>query len=250
MAFQVEFVSPEASLYSGEGTQVIARTRGGGDIAFLTGHEPFVGSLQASEVRVTELDGTVQSFAVRSGFVSVTGDSVTVLSDEATPSGQLDLEQARADLAAAEAALAADEANAKSILDELVKQQPHKKRPSNAAFLQVAKGVLPAKKLTEIYKAYFKIPELPSKKRTKEQPSWSSLTDNQVEACDALFWSIRKDRPYFTSEVFIAAAQRSKLLPGLSKEADGGPLRAALAARHKFLYHGGGGQAKKAKSGD
>ena len=105
MAFQVEFVSPEASLYSGEGTQVIARTRGGGDIAFLTGHEPFVGSLQASEVRVTELDGTVQSFAVRSGFVSVTGDSVTVLSDEATPSGQLDLEQARADLAAAEAAL-------------------------------------------------------------------------------------------------------------------------------------------------
>ena len=145
---------------------------------------------------------------------------------------------------------AADEANAKSILDELVKQQPHKKRPSNAAFLQVAKGVLPAKKLTEIYKAYFKIPELPSKKRTKEQPSWSSLTDNQVEACDALFWSIRKDMPYFTSEVFIDAAQRSKLLPGLSKEADGGPLRAALAARHKFLYHGGGGQAKKAKSGD
>ena len=109
---------------------------------------------------------------------------------------------------------------------------------------------MPEKKLKEIYKAYFKLPELPSKKRTKEQPSWSSLTDNQVEACDALFWSIRKDRPYFTSEVFIDAAQRSKLLPGLSKEADGGPLRAALAARHEFLYHGGGGQAKKAKSGD
>ena len=142
---------------------------------------------------------------------------------------------------------AADEANAKSILDELVKQQPHKKRPSNAAFLQVAKGVLPEKKLKEIYKAFFKIPELPSKKRTKEQPSWSSLTDNQVEACDALFWSIRKDTPYFTSEVFIDAAQRSKLLPGLSKEADGGPLRAALAARHEFLYHGGGGAGKKSQ---
>ena len=90
----------------------LAVAAAGGLLAFLTGHEPFVGSLQASEVRVTELDGTVQSFAVRSGFVSVTGDSVTVLSDEATPSGQLDLEQARADLAAAEAALAADEANA------------------------------------------------------------------------------------------------------------------------------------------
>ena len=54
MPFQVEFVSPEAVLYSGEGTQVVARTRGGGDIAFLAGHEPFIGSLQPSEVRVTE----------------------------------------------------------------------------------------------------------------------------------------------------------------------------------------------------
>lgn len=108
MAFQVEFVSPEAALYSGEGTMVVARTRGGGEIAFLTGHEPFVGSLQASEVRVTESGGGIQSFAVRAGFVSVTGDKVTVLSDEATPSGDIDLESARADLAAAEAALAAN----------------------------------------------------------------------------------------------------------------------------------------------
>jgi len=112
MAFQVEFVSPEASLYSGESVQVVARTRGGGEIAFLTGHEPFVGSLQASEVRVTELDGTIRSFAVRSGFVSVTPDGVTVLSDEATPSSELDLEQARADLVDAEAAVAADATSA------------------------------------------------------------------------------------------------------------------------------------------
>lgn len=108
MAFQVEFVSPEASLYSGEGTQVVARTRGGGEIAFLTGHEPFVGSLQASEVRVTESNGGMQSFAVRAGFVSVTADKVTVLSDEAMPSGLIDLEAARADREAATAALAAN----------------------------------------------------------------------------------------------------------------------------------------------
>ena len=41
MAFTIEFVSPESILYSGEGTMVTARTRGGGDIAFLAGHEPF-----------------------------------------------------------------------------------------------------------------------------------------------------------------------------------------------------------------
>ncbi len=109
MAFAVEFVSPESSLYSGEATQVVARTRGGGEIAFLTGHEPFIGSLLASEVRVTESSGTVASFAVRSGFVSVTGTSVTVLSDEASLVSDIDLEEAKADLAEAEAALKTDE---------------------------------------------------------------------------------------------------------------------------------------------
>lgn len=108
MPFQVEFVSPEAVLYSGEGTQVVARTRGGGDIAFLAGHEPFIGSLQPSEVRVTEASGSVLSFAVRSGFVSVTGTEVTVLSDAATPASDIDVAVAQADKAAAEAALAAN----------------------------------------------------------------------------------------------------------------------------------------------
>ncbi len=108
MPFQVEFVSPEAVLYSGQGTQVVARTRGGGDIAFLAGHEPFIGSLQPSEVRVTEANGNVLSFAVRSGFVSVTGTEVTVLSDASTPAAEIDVAQAQADKAAAEAALAAN----------------------------------------------------------------------------------------------------------------------------------------------
>jgi F-type H+-transporting ATPase subunit epsilon len=108
MAFQVEFVSPETVLYSGEGVQVVARTRGGGDIAFLAGHEPFIGSLQPSEVRVTEAGGTVRSFAVRSGFVSVTGSGVTVLSDAAIPSSAIDVAAAQADKAAAEAAIAAN----------------------------------------------------------------------------------------------------------------------------------------------
>ncbi len=118
MAFAVEFVSPEQSLYSGEGTQVVARTRGGGEIAFLAGHEPFIGSLQVSEVRVTEISGTVQSFAVRSGFVSVTGEKVTVLSDEAVPSADIDVAAARSDLDAASEALRGDEHNSFALDDQ------------------------------------------------------------------------------------------------------------------------------------
>lgn len=108
MAFQVEFVSPEQILYSGEGTMVVARTRGGGEIAFLAGHEPFIGSLTTSEVRVTEEGGDVQSFCVRGGFVSVTGTKVTVLSDQAVATAALDRAEVEAELAAAEAALAAN----------------------------------------------------------------------------------------------------------------------------------------------
>ncbi len=108
MVMRVEFVSPEDILYSGEATQVLARTRGGGDIAFLTGHEPFIGSLVTCEVTVTEEGGEVKHFAVRGGFVSVNGREVTVLSDAAIAADDIDVAQARSDLAEAEAAESAN----------------------------------------------------------------------------------------------------------------------------------------------
>jgi F-type H+-transporting ATPase subunit epsilon len=108
MALRVDFVSPEDLLFSGEATMVVARTRGGGEIAFLQHHEPFIGSLETSEVRVSGTDGTVRRFAVRGGFVSVTGESVTVLSDDAVPAESIDVEAVRAERAQAQAALEAD----------------------------------------------------------------------------------------------------------------------------------------------
>ncbi len=114
MVMQVEFVSPEDILYSGEGTQVTARTRGGGEIAFLTGHEPFIGSLVPCEVRVSEASGDVKRFAVRGGFVSVNGAKVTVLSDAAVPAADVDASAAQADLAEAEAALESDPTDAEA----------------------------------------------------------------------------------------------------------------------------------------
>ncbi|MEJ7584546.1 MAG: hypothetical protein WKF43_10785 [Acidimicrobiales bacterium] len=41
----MQVVSPERILWSGEADMVITRTLGGGEIAFLTGHAPFVGAL-------------------------------------------------------------------------------------------------------------------------------------------------------------------------------------------------------------
>ena len=47
MTLHVELVSPEQVLYSGDASMVVARTSGGGDIAFLTGHAPFLGRARA-----------------------------------------------------------------------------------------------------------------------------------------------------------------------------------------------------------
>lgn len=111
MTMQVELVSPEAAVWSGEATQVIARTLGGGDIAFLTGHAPFLGGLDTCVITVTLTDGTLEKIAVRGGFVEVNGTHVKILSDEARPARHVDPDAARAALHRAQEILKADEEN-------------------------------------------------------------------------------------------------------------------------------------------
>ena len=97
---QVELVSPERILYSGEADMVIARTVGGGDIAFLPGHAPFVGALEIATVTLRTSEGD-QLVAVHGGFVEVSNDTVTILSDVAELAEQIDV--GRAERARAEA---------------------------------------------------------------------------------------------------------------------------------------------------
>ena len=101
MPLQVELVSPERILYSGEAEMVVCRTMSGGEIAFLTGHAPFVGALDIGVVRVKTGDG-VEEAAVHGGFVEVRDDRVSVLSDVAELASQVDVERARRAKEAAE----------------------------------------------------------------------------------------------------------------------------------------------------
>lgn len=94
MTLQVELVSPERILYSGQADIVIARTLGGGEIAFLTGHAPFVGALDIATVTIRSAEGD-ELVAVHGGFVEVSNDTVTILSDVAELSSQIDVERAR-----------------------------------------------------------------------------------------------------------------------------------------------------------
>ena len=95
MAFEVKLVSPERILYTGTATQVLCRTVGGGDIAFLTGHAPLIGALDTWPVKITTVDQGEQWFAVHGGFVEVSHDSVTLLSDIAEASDHIDEERAQ-----------------------------------------------------------------------------------------------------------------------------------------------------------
>ena len=100
MPLQVELVSPERILYSGEAEMVVARTSEG-DIAFLTGHSPFIGALGVGAVSIRGTDGSEERAAVHGGFVEVSGDRVTILSDVAELAG--DIDRARAQRALEEA---------------------------------------------------------------------------------------------------------------------------------------------------
>ena len=108
MTLSVSVVSPERVLYTGEAMMVATRTVGGGDIAFQTDHAPFIAALAVWPLRVIEGEGKVETIAVHGGFVEVSKNSVTVLSDVAELSSQIDAGRALRAKDAAEAALVAD----------------------------------------------------------------------------------------------------------------------------------------------
>ena len=101
MTLQVELVSPEKILYSGDADMVIARTTDG-EIAFMTGHAPFIGSLGIGAVTIRASEGDDVVAAVHEGFVEVTDDRVTVLSDVAELVDDIDATRAQRALERAE----------------------------------------------------------------------------------------------------------------------------------------------------
>ena len=105
MTLAVQVVSPERILWSGDADMVVARTVGGGEIAFLTGHAPFVGALDISKVTIRSAEGPDKYIAVHGGFVEVSHDHVSVLSDVAETAEQVEVDRARQSLAAAQEAL-------------------------------------------------------------------------------------------------------------------------------------------------
>jgi F-type H+-transporting ATPase subunit epsilon len=125
---QINLVTPERVLLDGAATEVLLRTAAG-DLAFLPGHTPLVGTVEPGVVRVVRPEGDEVRVAVHGGFVQVehrtgpddggtnpgaptapaasaAGTWVTILVGVAELAEEIDADRARAALETAEARLA------------------------------------------------------------------------------------------------------------------------------------------------
>ena len=100
---QVELVAADRLVWSGEASMVIARTTEG-DVGILANHAPMLSLMVDGVVDVTTADGETWIAAVDAGFLSVANNRISILSEHAEMSHDIDLEKARADLERAHAA--------------------------------------------------------------------------------------------------------------------------------------------------
>jgi len=98
---QVEVVSADRVVWSGRATSIIARTVDG-DIGILPGHEPVLGVLVPGGVEIYAEGGTREIVAVDGGFISMGQGRVSILSEYARMSNEINLREAERELAEAQ----------------------------------------------------------------------------------------------------------------------------------------------------
>ena len=93
--FQLEIVTPEKTVYSGEVEQLRAPGTEGG-FGVLAGHHPMLASLRIGEMVFSEPEQGPKSVAISGGFAEVQRDRVTVLAETAEFAQDIDVNRAEA----------------------------------------------------------------------------------------------------------------------------------------------------------
>ena len=106
--FHVEVLTPEGSTFDDEVGMVSTRTEVG-SIGILARHEPLLGTLVPTELRLYRSDTDIVTYAQGEGYIQVSEDGVLILVEEANEPGALDVADLRDKLREAEQALAAAE---------------------------------------------------------------------------------------------------------------------------------------------
>lgn len=109
-AFQVDVVSPEATVWSGMATIVIARTPEG-ELGIMADHEPLMGTLSTGAVEIEEESGRRTTIGVHGGFIQVLNNQVTLITDRAR--------------------IAEDQGAAKAVAQELAATAPAEEEPQS-----------------------------------------------------------------------------------------------------------------------
>ncbi len=93
--FQLEIVTPEKTVYSGEVERLRAPGTEGG-FGVLAGHHPMLASLSVGEMVFSEQEQGPRSIAIGGGFAEVQRDRVTVLAETAELAQEIDVTRAEA----------------------------------------------------------------------------------------------------------------------------------------------------------
>ena len=104
-SFQVDVVSPEATVWSGSATLLIAKTPDG-ELGIMANHEPLMGALVTGPVSIEGEDGTRTTIGVHGGFIQVLNNQVTLITDRAqiASGGREEAQQVAQELATEEMA--------------------------------------------------------------------------------------------------------------------------------------------------
>ncbi len=105
ITFQLDIVSAEKSIFSGTVDSLVA-TGELGELGINAGHAPLLTSLKPGTVRVTDTEGTEETFYVSGGMLEVQPHVTTILADTAARADDVDEAAAIAAKEAAEAAMA------------------------------------------------------------------------------------------------------------------------------------------------
>jgi F-type H+-transporting ATPase subunit epsilon len=135
-SFRVEVLTPEGEVFNDDVEMVSTRTTVG-SIGILARHQPLLGMLDPTELRLYKTYGDESSatrFAQGEGYVQVTPDHVLILVEDAVEPGNLNTSELEDQLSRAERELSdaedGSEAERKALRD--------KRRAE--AFLQIAQG--------------------------------------------------------------------------------------------------------------
>jgi len=131
--FTVEVLTPEGSVFKDEVEMVSTRTTVG-SIGILAKHQPLLGMLEPTELRLYKSESDIVRLAQGEGYVQVSRDGVLLLVEEATDPSSLDVSDLQDRLRRAEDA----EREAEEDSEERRRAQRDRKRWE--AFLRIAQG--------------------------------------------------------------------------------------------------------------